>query len=277
MQIKLYYNGSDERVVDKVLTPSDGVSYTAHFKDDSSIINPVLTLSPNVNIYNYNYLYIPTFKRYYYITDVTVSTQRYIVNCKCDVLMSFKAGIKAQKCVIERSATLFNEYLEDERFKAYQYTHRDTYRFNGGFDEDAQEFILVVCGNPNVTANIGDGKSIDGGSTRPSEIMTPEQYEELPTSQKENNDVIIVDNNRASELPPSEYNNTRYWLLTESQYNRLTNEQKNDGTMYFIYDNAPNLKGTRNIFISQALYDALLERDKNNNIPYYIKEVIANG
>ena len=265
-----YLNKSAENVVDKVLT-NQSDALTLHFKENSSVIKPTFIISRNINVKNYNYLQVPEFHRYYYITDITVSQQYYILECKSDVLMSFKEGMKEQPCIIERNATLFNEYLEDDRFKSYQYTHRDTYRFNGGFEESTQEFILVVCGNPAVSANVGDGKSNDGGSTRPSEIMTPEQYEELPESQKNNNDVIIVDNNRGASLPPSEYDNTRYWLLTQAQYDRLTNEQKNDGTMYFISDNAPNLKGTRNIFITQLLYDALLPRDKNNNIPYYVK------
>lgn len=265
----LYRNVSDKVVMDKVLNNSTPVQL--HFKETSSIINPVFYISRNIDMTDLNYLEVPEFHRYYYINDISVSQQYYELKCKSDPLMSFKTQIKQQPCIIERNATLFNEYLEDDRFKAYQYTHRDTYRYDGGFDEDAQEFILVVCGNPAVSANIGDGKDIDGGSTRPSQIITPEQYEDLPESQKNNNDVIIVDNNRGSELPPSEYNNTRYWILTQAQYDRLSAEQKNDGTMYFISDNAPNLKGTRNIFITQLLYDALLPRDKNNNIPYYVK------
>lgn len=268
MQGYLYRNKSDKRRVTKEL--SNEISVTLHFKEDSSIINPIFTISRTIDMTGKNYLKVNEFHRYYYIEDITVSKQYYILNCKVDVLMSFKDEFLNDRCIVSKNATLFDEYLEDDRFKAEQYTHRDTLEFPFGFDETAQEFILTVCGNPDVTASVTSSNDNNGGSSRPSQNVTPDEYNDLPPSQKDNNDIYIIDDVKPVGSLPTYEPQTRYWVLTQAQYDALGNNTQNDGCMYFISENAPNIKGTRNIFISKELYDVLANRDKYNNTPYYV-------
>ena len=269
MVIKLYRNNDDKNVVDKTIT-NELTFNNAFFKEDSSVINPTIFISRTVDIYSYNYVYIPTFKRYYYISDIVTSQQRYEVSCKVDVLMSFKIEIRKEYVIVDRNALRFNEYLEDGQFKTHQYTHRDTYRFDGGFDSSIQNILLCCVGNSSKSPSISSGQTSGGGSTRPSQTINPEDYEELPKSQKDNDDVYIIQETKQVGSLPEYSDETKYWILTQSQYDALDQSVHENGIMYFISENGTNVKGYRNIFCSKSDYDNLSEQAKNNNIPYYV-------
>ena len=269
MNIELYYNKSDKRVLNKTLERQNNV--TGHFKENSSIIDPVIILSTNVDIYKYNYVHIPKFNRYYFIQGVEVSQQRYIVTCKSDVLMSFKDAILKQNAQVIRNATRYNVKLEDDRQKLLQYSHYDTYSFQEGehFEPSVQEFLLTVVGNTSKNANISHSKNNDGGAQRPQDSTTPQDYEELPQDQKDDGTQYIIYNGSVGSLPePSEV--TNYWILTPGKYASLSQSTQEDGTTYYISNVATNVKGTRVINTTEEGYENLALKEKRNNTPYYI-------
>lgn len=89
MQITLYQNNSDNRTVDKqlqqIMQPVNAIP-----TDDMSILYPVITLDYNAEYIEANYAYIPLFKRYYYITERTVTIgKRIIMSMAVDVRRSW--------------------------------------------------------------------------------------------------------------------------------------------------------------------------------------------
>ena len=90
MNISLYKTNSEKNVVYKILT--NGVNFSeVTFKNPTELLNPVITLSTNVDVKAYNYCYIPEYKRYYYISNVvSVVKGLWTLNLSVDVLMSFK-------------------------------------------------------------------------------------------------------------------------------------------------------------------------------------------
>lgn len=141
MTIKLYHNDSDKRTVNKTLT-NEGALADAVIIDDTSILTPRLKVRDNgIIMVQYNYCYIADFNRYYYITDITVSNGYILIDCKVDVLMSYANEIKACTGVIARQENLCNYYLDDEEYKAYEYSRIQTKLFPNGFTN----FNLVLA------------------------------------------------------------------------------------------------------------------------------------
>lgn len=102
LSINFYSNANDNRVVDKVLTPT--FNSIAELYSDSSIHNPVIRLAWNESLSQSNYMYIDKFHRYYYITDVEALTGgAMLIHGKVDPLMSFSDSIKLSNAIMTRS------------------------------------------------------------------------------------------------------------------------------------------------------------------------------
>lgn len=268
----LYKCESPENYINKTI--NEGQSVTLHFKDDSSVQKPTIYISTAYDMRDYNYIHIPSMHRYYYIEDVTVSQQRYICKCRSDVLMSFKSYFLNEFILTERSGSNYSPNLEDDRSKAFQYIHIDTIPFEGGegFDASKQEFLLAVCGNPNINASVttpqsGKKPENNGGSGKQHSVMDEQEYEDTTSEEKKNVIIVVPENNVGSS-----YNmDTLYSYIKESQYNNLTQAEQENGTMYFLGDHANGTYGTRNIQISAATYAELTNSAKNNSTPYYVR------
>ena len=118
MEIKLYYTSSENNVVNKTLENELSINNVV-LKQETDILNPILILHYGINITNFNYVYIPLFKRYYYITDYKIITNSNIIlNLKNDVLMTFKNDINKFDVIISRGEnTTHNNYLLDNENK----------------------------------------------------------------------------------------------------------------------------------------------------------------
>ena len=142
MLLQLYNTNSETNRINKVLT--DKTEFNVRLKDQSSIINPVLLLKSETYI-NFNYAYIPTFKRYYFVDDVSVFPNKiYILTLRCDVLTSFKEDIlKSYARIIEQTNS--NAYY-DGNLKSEVRKEVDTYKSNVSFNMTADSMVLVTIG-----------------------------------------------------------------------------------------------------------------------------------
>lgn len=88
------------------------------WRGDTGLVNPVITLSTFGNIARFaqaNYVYIPDFRRYYFISDSIAMMGNYQqLSLHCDVLMSFRQYIANLTAYIERQENLWNRYMIDE-------------------------------------------------------------------------------------------------------------------------------------------------------------------
>lgn len=147
MTITLYHNDSDKRTLNKNITNA-GALNDALIIDDTSILTPRLKVRDNgIIMVQYNYCYIADFKRYYFITDVTISNGYIYIDLKVDVLMTYQNEIKNLYAVIKRQQTTCNYYLDDEMYKSYEYSRIQTKEFPNGFTTNA--FILAIAGGGN--------------------------------------------------------------------------------------------------------------------------------
>ena len=99
MNILLYKTTNANNDLNKTI--SDKVELVGALRDASSIIAPSILIQSNP--IGYNYAYIPEFGRYYYIKNITAFRKgAYIVDLKCDVLMSFREEILNMSGVVSR-------------------------------------------------------------------------------------------------------------------------------------------------------------------------------
>lgn len=143
MEIILYYNHSDRKALTKDLTDDLSIN-NVYFKDEVNRSSPILSLTSNVDLSMYNYLYIPDLDRYYYINDIKYSKQHIYINCSIDVLMSFRSDILQLTTIINRSSSSYNLYLDDDKFKLLNYETIRTLKFPNGFTD--QQLIMGVVG-----------------------------------------------------------------------------------------------------------------------------------
>lgn len=145
MDIKIYNNTSEKVKVGKTLTNVRDIS--GELKEACDIINPVIIISGE-NLSSYNYLYIPIFNRYYFITDIKVIRNNlWEISCHCDVLESYADNIKALSAIIQRQENEWDLYLNDGTFKAESTNKTATLMFpNDLFTQE--NYILCVAGMP---------------------------------------------------------------------------------------------------------------------------------
>lgn len=120
MNILLYKTTNANNDLNKTI--SDKVELVGALREASSIIAPSILIQSNP--IGYNYAYIPEFGRYYYIKNITAFRKgAYIVDLKCDVLMSFREEILHMSGIVSR-LTNGDEYANrDIKTKCLE-THR---------------------------------------------------------------------------------------------------------------------------------------------------------
>lgn len=90
MQINLYKTTSASEQLNKILT--DELVVNGTLRDSNNVIQPYVEMTRDVT--QYNYAYIPQYKRYYFVTGYrVVRTGLYAISLSVDVLMTYKDAI----------------------------------------------------------------------------------------------------------------------------------------------------------------------------------------
>lgn len=143
MEIILYYNDSEKIKLDKELREIGTIE--GRLFQNTSITKPNIMFDLDSAVFSANYLYIPQFNRYYFITDVVnVSANKWQIQARVDVLTSFKSAIRENTAIIERQENEYNLYLDDKYYRAYQNEDVQYKKFSGSLPTD--KYILVVNG-----------------------------------------------------------------------------------------------------------------------------------
>ena len=114
MNIMLYQFAKDKNSTKQPL--SGGTVISVDIYEPCSIISPSLIVAgPGIDrVFRYNnYVYIPDWQRYYWITDKRFVDGRFIIDCTVDVLASFKTQIGASSQYVMRSASSSNDEITD--------------------------------------------------------------------------------------------------------------------------------------------------------------------
>lgn len=143
MEIKLYISSDETNKINKTIT--NEIVLTGTIKDETSVINPIILIEAD-NLTQYNYCYIPLFKRYYFIKDITVVRNNlFRLFLDIDVLMSYKDEILNLDCIVNKQENNSTPYINDNSriYENRNFTSIINYR--NGFDDDGN-FILMTAG-----------------------------------------------------------------------------------------------------------------------------------
>lgn len=148
MEVKFFYNASDDRVINKrLLTTQEENTFTGVPRDEISVMNPIIRFESD-EILRYNYAYIPELQRFYSIVDRTAYRQGvWDVTFAVDVLMSFRADISDLHVVVDKQSMVANgdEYIDDGSLISENVMFQTVYEFPAGFN-DHGEYILITAG-----------------------------------------------------------------------------------------------------------------------------------
>ena len=151
-----FYRTSDprEKVTKKTTVVQIVPNATVRSQDGISIMDPVITIATtNTALLTANYMFIPQFARYYFITSIKEIRNGLIeFKAHCDVLMTYGSQIRNLKATIARQENKFNLYLPDVAFKAYAYQKQQIKKFPNPLT-GANNLVLVVAGGDNTSSS----------------------------------------------------------------------------------------------------------------------------
>lgn len=148
--VYLYHNASNPHVFDKVL--SGATEVTCDFKNPVDVENPVVYINASGDYATYNYMYIPSFGRYYDCKAVGGTSHTVTFECTSDPLMSFKTQIRAAKATIARNPWNYDLYVPDPNLPIESRTLKATFKFpNNHFSGTNNSYILTTLGSGSST------------------------------------------------------------------------------------------------------------------------------
>ena len=155
--ITLYSNKASNEVIDKSAALVKIEDLTGDFRSSVSVLNPIIQITPTATstaakiLSECNYIYIQELSRYYYVTNITcVANNIFELECRVDVLMSWKTAILAQDVIVSRNEKEYQLYLDDTVLKVYNNPNITVYHFKDEHDNEMgfseAHFILALAG-----------------------------------------------------------------------------------------------------------------------------------
>lgn len=148
--IQFMFNNEPMNKITK--SPQALFSLTGTLRDESSIVDPVILIE-HADPISANYAYIEEFHRYYYIKDITaVRSGLWRVSMHTDVLKTFSEGILNSPCIVAKSSSRFNLYLNDSDYKCQQNDIVMTKNFPQGFNIAGSYYVLTCLGDREIAS-----------------------------------------------------------------------------------------------------------------------------
>lgn len=151
MTIKLYITNDVINKIEKTLI--DELSIECHIYDNASIITPVVITANQSCLTNYNYCYIDSYKRYYFITNIEAQNDGFVkISLSCDVLYSYKDVILSSTVIARRSTNKGNARYYDDKLPTSQQTQFQIKTFpliplnSNAINSDTKCFVLSANG-----------------------------------------------------------------------------------------------------------------------------------
>lgn len=148
MTIKTYRFSGDSRKIDKTLTLVKTYS-NAEIVGNMSVQTPTISLQLDsfTDVINFNYIYIPELRRYYYVENSTIREDGFVqIQCRVDVLKSFKTDILASTQYIERQENKCSYQLPDNLYNIKSNRNLTIKNFGDEIIVPNYDFILTTYG-----------------------------------------------------------------------------------------------------------------------------------
>ena len=149
MKLRVWNDFAKRENSTKLPDLNTGSELDVYLKDDTSLENPVFIISGN--IYTWAYCYLPSFSRYYFITDlISISRNQYEIHARIDAAASFRAFILNYTAYVERAASAYDVMVPDGLLSSQQdVISKSVAGSNSGLDENGL-FVVPVSGKNGV-------------------------------------------------------------------------------------------------------------------------------
>lgn len=152
MQIQLMRCTAEHNRINKSQYIQSIFTMEGTLKENVSVINPIILIdkiTPPIDSY-YNYMFIPAFHRYYFITDITViHATMWQISAKEDVLYSNMADILNNTAIISKAEYQndANLYLNDGSYVMDSRKLNQVFHFPGGLSASGHNILIVAGGS----------------------------------------------------------------------------------------------------------------------------------
>lgn len=124
--------------------PSGGQEFGIDLKAPCNIIDPEIKITTQNDPTGYNYCYLPTFSRYYWVKNWTYSDGLWRASLTVDTLASYRDEIGCSTQYVVRSSAKYNGTISDGLYPATAEVRSVTSAFQGGFSETISGGFFVI-------------------------------------------------------------------------------------------------------------------------------------
>ena len=124
--------------------PSGGQEFGIDLKSPCNIINPEIKIATHSDPTGFNYCYLPTFSRYYWVKNWTYSDALWTASLTVDTLASYQDQIGNSTEYVVRSSAQYDGTISDSLYPAKATVQSVTNAFQGGFAETISEGFFVI-------------------------------------------------------------------------------------------------------------------------------------
>lgn len=170
--------------------PSGGQGLGIDLKAPCNIINPEIKIATQSDPSGYNYCYLPTFSRYYWIKNWTYSDGLWNASLTVDTLASYRDQIGSATEYVVRSSAKYDGTISDGLYPATAKVQSVTTSFQGGFAETISGGFFVIGFIAKTANSIGAITYV---------VMTPGNAKKLSAKLLTDVSYLSIDNSEISD------------------------------------------------------------------------------
>lgn len=142
-ELKLYQSTAEPNRVNKTSYLTLVKTLQGALRNYTSITDLSITIEYEL-VPNFNYIYIPIFNRYYFVTDISsVREHLWEISASCDVLMTYKDGLLNCSAFIDRNENSYDQLIIDDKLPIKQGQTVDVHFItNNLFDINSGYYVL---------------------------------------------------------------------------------------------------------------------------------------
>lgn len=170
--------------------PSGGQEFGIDLKAPCNIINPEIKIATQSDPTGYNYCFLPTFSRYYWIKNWTYSDGLWNASLTVDTLASYRDQIGSATEYVVRSSSKYDGTISDGLYPATAKVQSVTTSFQGGFAETISGGFFVIGFIAKAANSIGTTTYV---------VMTPGNAKKLSAKLLTDVSYLSIDNSEISD------------------------------------------------------------------------------
>lgn len=170
--------------------PSGGHEFGIDLKAPCNIIDPEIKIATQSDPTGYNYCYLPTFSRYYWVKNWTYADGLWTASLTVDTLASYRDQIGNSTEYVVRSSAQYDGTISDSLYPAKATVQSVTNAFQGGFAETISGGFFVIGFIAKAPNSIGAVTYV---------VMTPGNAKKLSAKLLTDVSYLSIDNTEISD------------------------------------------------------------------------------